>query len=83
MFLEEDGKLLTSADRSPPGYFCLLSMLAPFAALGKSLKFSGIGSSSGVNRHKCTRASAMPSYNSRGPGPHPISKMGKLALTYL
>lgn len=49
MFLEEDSKLLTSHDRSPPGYFsCLLSMLAPFVALGKSLKFSGARSSSGV-----------------------------------
>lgn len=84
MFLEDDGKLLTPHDRSPPGYFsCLLSMLAPFVALGKSLKFSGAESSSGVKRHSCMRTSAMPSYNSRGPGPHPISKMGILALTYL
>lgn len=58
-------------------------MLSPFVALGKSLKFSRARSSSGVKRHVCMRASAMPSYNSRGPGPHPISKMGVLALTYL
>lgn len=43
MFLEEDRKLPTSHDRSPPGYFsCLLSMLAPFVALGKS-NFLGPG----------------------------------------
>lgn len=84
VFLEVDGKLLTSHDRSPSGYFsCLLSMLAPFVALGKSLKFSGARFSSGVKKHKCMRDSAMPSYNSRGPGPHPISRMGILALTYL
>lgn len=76
-FLEEDGKLPTSHDRSPPGYFpCLLSMLAPFVALGKSLKFSGARSSSGVKRHKCMRASAMPSYYSREPGRRPFLKWG-------
>lgn len=49
VFLEEDGKLLTSHDRNPPGYFsCLLSILTPFVALGKSLKFSGARSISGV-----------------------------------
>lgn len=70
--------------QSPPGYFsCLLSMLAPFVALGKSLKFSGARSLSGVKRHKCMRANAVPNYNSRGSGPHPISKSGILALTYL
>lgn len=83
-FLEGDGELLNSYDTSPPGYFfCLLSILAPLVAWGKSLKFSGARSSSGVKRHKCMRASATPSYNGRGPGPHPNSTIGILALTYL
>lgn len=72
----------------PPRYFsCLLSMLAPFVALGKSQFFFAARSSSDVSRHERRRASALPGYNSQDQDlcvcSHPILKIVVLALTYL